>query len=688
MPVSGSSDPQANALAAQARHLARQELEVERRAAADLFRQAIERDPQFGLAYAGLADVLVQIARWRLPDWQETAEEALAAATKAVELAPDLADSHLALGAVLAMNHDPKAADTYARALTISPDDANVHYRMARFLVLLGDKAGALLHYERAFELDPDDYRYVVYALQEYQALGDRVAEQSCLRRSAEAIERHLKRQPSDVRALGHGAGVMALLGRSEDMQRMIGRALKLRPTDYGNLTTLACAAMLNGDKDQALDLLERAAATGEGDREWLLADNDLKPLHGDPRFEALVSRVGRHEPPHTKPDRPAERRRLLMAGGAVAVLAAGGLAGWQLLAPAGPPSQAKLLLQKGIDALQSNDALETDDVGSTMQAIAFLTDATEADPRSATAWGALAMAYAVRRKAAPVPERSGLEQRSLSAVAKATALDPHDPYSAAAQRLLDPLYRNWSRAEQANREAVRRYPQLPIFLFIFSEMLGSVGRWKEAAVLSRKADRTNFLIPGADRRVLINLWSAGDLEGADKALSMAAERWPQHPTVWRTRIAYLFYSGRPAEGLAVLDNEAERPPDTPPQLVTALRAIGQALAGRGDRGEAAAEALSYLKARPSAALPVVHALTSLGAADTALELLRGYYFAEGDWRALAPPGGDQDRLTGPLFQPPMRSLWRQPEFDRLLTRIGLNNYWRESGTVPDYRGA
>jgi hypothetical protein len=55
---------------------------------------------------------------------------------------------------------------------------------------------------------------------------------------------------------------------------------------------TLACAAMLNNDAEQALNLIERAIATGQGDREWLLQDNDLKPLHGNPRFEELIARM------------------------------------------------------------------------------------------------------------------------------------------------------------------------------------------------------------------------------------------------------------------------------------------------------------------------------------------------------------------------------------------------------------
>ena len=267
-------------------------METEDRTAAELFREATREDPEFALAFAGLADVLVQIARSKVIGWKEAEQEAIAAASQAVTLAPHMAEAHLAHGAALRLRHDPGAHAAYHLALELSPQDPNTHYRFARFLVLEGEKAEAITHYERAFALAPDDYRFVVFALQEYQALGDVEGERSCLERSASAIERHLELNPEDVRAYGHGAGVLALLGKSDEAKRYIAKALAFRPDDYRNLATLACAASLNHDPDQALDLLERAVSTGRGDREWILADNDLKPLHGHPRFEALLQRM------------------------------------------------------------------------------------------------------------------------------------------------------------------------------------------------------------------------------------------------------------------------------------------------------------------------------------------------------------------------------------------------------------
>jgi hypothetical protein len=218
------------------------------------------------------------------------------------------------------------------------------------------------------------------------------------------------------------------------------------------------------------------------------------------------------------------------------------------------------------------------------------------------------------------------------------------------------------------------------------ADMLGQVGRWREAAALSMRLDREKFRIPGADRRVIVNLWSSGDLEGADSAAAIAAEQWPQHPQVWRTRVGYLLFSGRPVEGLDLLGNLSERPPDTAQELVSAFRATGEALAGRRQASEAVNACLAYLRTRPTAALQVAQAMVAIGAHDIAFDLFDGYYFSRGEWAEVAPPGGDEDRLTAPLFQPPMRGLWHRPPFERLIEQIGLNDYWRQSRTVPDYR--
>lgn len=401
----------------------------------------------------------------------------------------------------------------------------------------------------------------------------------------------------------------------------------------------------------------------------------------------ALVGADGRIAPTELPTGQPPIGRRHLLIG-ACAAAATTGVAGyfwWQHDRRAEMSPEAQLLMQKGFNALQENDALNPDSAGSTLQAIALLTQATDASPQTAIAWGGLALAYAVRRRAMPPAERPPLESKSRAAAAKALELDPSEGRALGALRLLDPVYRNWLAAEREDREAVRKNSKIPLLLSILADLLGNAGRWSEAVAVSSHVDRRNFLIPGADRGVIIDLWSSGDVEGADRALQESIEHWPEHPDIWNLRTTYLMYTGRPGTALDLL-RSPDRPPQISGELAGAMQGVAGALAGTTSLDRAVSQLLSYLRNHPKSALDCAIACSALGLPDPAFAILSGYYFKEGQWAAIAPIGGDQDRRTSALFQPPMRTLWRDARFADLSRRIGLEDYWRMSRKVPDFR--
>ena len=425
----------------------------------------------------------------------------------------------------------------------------------------------------------------------------------------------------------------------------------------------------------------------------------DLRRWDGEPdaaawsSVVASVAELAGREPAVAPPPSalamrsPASRRQVLLAGGAVAgIAAAAGATAWLMRDGDEVSPEAQILIQKGMDALQQNDALETQEPGSTLTAIALLSEATQAAPDSATAWGALAMAYAVRRRVVPLAERPGLDDRARAAARTALELDRKEGRAAGALRMLEPPYRNWIIAERGHRAALENNPTFPILLFLLSDLLGNVGRWREARSYSDRFDRKRFLLPGADRKVIINQWAAGDLPAADRMLDLAVKQWPQHPQIFRTRLAYLMFTGRPSEALEILRRKADWPVEIRPDFIAAISATAEALAGQRPAAEATRAALDYAAGNASSVLQVAQACVALGDPNAAFALLRGYYFGEGEWRAAAPLGGDQDRITSPLFQPMMRPIWRERDFDALLERIGLNEYWRRSRTVPDFR--
>lgn len=380
------------------------------------------------------------------------------------------------------------------------------------------------------------------------------------------------------------------------------------------------------------------------------------------------------------------DRRRLIQAGGAVAGLAVVGLGAWRFVDRPSDSADGKILLQKGITTLQNVDIIEAPEPGMALQALTLLASATEAMPKSSLAWGTLAMAYAARKRAVAKADRPGLDARGREAARVALDLDPNQASAIAALRLLDPPYRKWIAAERANREAYEQHPKVAVLGAIMSNFLGGVGRWQEAATYLKRINRRVVAIPGMEWRLLVDLWSSGELQAADHQREFAVKRWPQHALVWRTGVTYLMYSGRPGEALRILRDAAEAPIEIRPDHLATLRETAEGLARQRPLAQAVARNLAYLRDNPGFALQAAQACAALGSAATAFALLDGYYFGEGEWSGLAPVGGDEDRNTGPLFQPVMKPLWRDPRFTTLLERIGLEDYWRRSGTLPDYR--
>jgi adenylate cyclase len=276
----------------------RREKETEQRSGAEMFRQSVRLDPRFAQAHAALASGLAHFLHGRHERTPGLFEEAQDAASRALALAPDLAEVHVALGMLHQLRHEHgDAGRAFRRAIELDPRLFDAHYHYARFCVTQAQHEQAIVHYECAFEIEPDDYRPITLAIQEYQALRDSAGEQRAIRVAWAAIERRLALDPDDSAACDHGAGVLVLLGRFVESREYSERAINLRPNDPATHYNAACCAALAGNYDRAMDLLERAVALGGGNLEWMLNDNDLVPLHDHPRFRALLTRL-RTTPP------------------------------------------------------------------------------------------------------------------------------------------------------------------------------------------------------------------------------------------------------------------------------------------------------------------------------------------------------------------------------------------------------
>jgi len=261
--------------------------------ARQMFRRAIEIDPGFARAYAGLANAESLVAQWfdSSPEQLAAADEA---SRQALELAPNLAEAHAARGFALSLNRNfAGAAEHFERALELDPRnyDALYLYGRSRFAESKPEAAADL--WARAHDAQSDEFQSLALRAQALKVLGDESGARDATRRTLELIERRLELNPDDLRALSLGPGMLIEQGRRDEALAMVDRALKQAPTDAAVLMNAAASCSHAGDIEKALSLLERRLQqAGTIYRDWLENDPEFDSVRDDPRFIALLDRM------------------------------------------------------------------------------------------------------------------------------------------------------------------------------------------------------------------------------------------------------------------------------------------------------------------------------------------------------------------------------------------------------------
>jgi TolB-like protein/Flp pilus assembly protein TadD len=257
--------------------------------AMQMFDRAIETDPNYALAYAGKADCAATLYLHNEPlaVHQQMAE---AASLKALELDPELAESHVARGMALLLSEDFAGSEgEFETAIQLNPQLYEAYYFYARVCYTQSKYAKSVQLFERASEVRPEDYQAPLLLRQALIGQGtppEKVVEASV--KALRNVEKHIELQPDDVRALYLGATALMDLGNRSKALEWAGRALLLEPDDPNVAYNVACVFSLAGEHERAIDHLERASGQGES-LTWMKSDTDLDPLREHPRFIALL---------------------------------------------------------------------------------------------------------------------------------------------------------------------------------------------------------------------------------------------------------------------------------------------------------------------------------------------------------------------------------------------------------------
>jgi len=319
--VKPTENPEAHELYLKARFFWNKRTSSDLKTAIQYFNKAIEKDPSYALAYAGLADAYAILTAYAGAPVSESLPRAELAAKKALELDDSLAEAHTSLGLLLFYNLDFQGATKqFERAITLNPNYATAHHWYGLGpLRCVGNSDKAIAELKRALQLDPlsliinadlgvglvtarrydeaiaqlqktvemDPYFYYAHfnlgkALQLNGQLDEAMKEY----KKAAALN-------DDPLVLGLIAQGYAKLGQRDEALKTLEQLQQIATQRYVWNYTFALVYIALGENDRAIDYLERDYRD-HADYEIALikVDQMLDPLRGDPRFEALLKKV------------------------------------------------------------------------------------------------------------------------------------------------------------------------------------------------------------------------------------------------------------------------------------------------------------------------------------------------------------------------------------------------------------
>jgi len=290
--------------------------------AVDYFQQAIKLDPKFALAYARIAETYGSMPAYPYMVPKDAFPPAKAAAQKALEIDPTLAEAHTFLAYSLVI-YDWNFADgerSFKRAIELDPNNVSAHFRYGQiYLAPVGRLDEGLAEIKRGYDGEPLDmnmggtlaWAYTIagqkdkaleLARKNYEiepnhpisqwSMIDRYVETGMYTEAIAVGERWLQTDPGNQFAL-RGAGIAyAKDGRRDKAEEMIRRLRDLAKSQYVPTGRYAAVYAALGDKDKAFEELYTAFE----ERDWELfrvnVDPYWIPLRDDPRFAALVKRL------------------------------------------------------------------------------------------------------------------------------------------------------------------------------------------------------------------------------------------------------------------------------------------------------------------------------------------------------------------------------------------------------------
>jgi len=318
-----TSDPEAYQLYLKGRYYWEKRTPESLEKAKDYFKQAIQRDPSYALAYVGLADYYSVVGDYSPIPSTETIPGERSAAQKALAIDDSLAEAHLALASAHWDLWEWAAAEReFKRTLELNPNLANAHHWYGLFLSWHRRPEEAIVQLKRAIELDPLNLRYNTNLGQAYFNAGQNDSALAQLKKTVEIDPNFadfydmrsevyrtmgkydlwledwkknvtLNADQDGLAIADEVARVYAKSGYRAAITRHVELLKQLSKRRYVDPTAIAREYAAAGDKDQAFQWLEKAYAEKARGLESLEVARPWEPYRSDPRYLELLNKMG-----------------------------------------------------------------------------------------------------------------------------------------------------------------------------------------------------------------------------------------------------------------------------------------------------------------------------------------------------------------------------------------------------------
>jgi TolB-like protein/Flp pilus assembly protein TadD len=258
--------------------------------AIDLFQKAIDNDPKYAAAYAGMSEACAMLYETHDKSnilWLEQSEQS---ALKALIYDPSSSEAYSALGLTYVNKSSlDEALISVQKAISFDPNNFFAYWIRGRVYRMKDRDSEAVIDFNKVLELNCNFHSAYGDLQMSYEKLKDKKNLQETSLRAASFYPDYLLHNPEDARAYQFYAFTLERLGRRKEAKIEMRKGVDINPNDQIIIYNAACFYALIGDKTASIETLKKAIDNGFGNYEYVKHDPDLYSLKSEPDFIELM---------------------------------------------------------------------------------------------------------------------------------------------------------------------------------------------------------------------------------------------------------------------------------------------------------------------------------------------------------------------------------------------------------------